>query len=175
MRNIFLIGYMGCGKTTIGRLLADDLGMQFVDLDTFIETRFHKTIDALFQEHGEDRFRTIEMNALKEIAQFENIIVSTGGGAPCFFNNLEMMKENGTVVYLKASVDELLKRLWVGKYKRPLLKEKNKEEMSEYITTTLEKRESFYSQADYIYRAERQNTENEVKAIVERLKTYFSS
>ena len=86
MKRIFLIGYMGAGKTTVGKVLSRQLGLSFIDLDHYIEGRYHKTVGQLFAEKGEDAFRDIERRMLREVAAFEDVLVSTGGGAPCFFD-----------------------------------------------------------------------------------------
>ena len=147
----FLIGYMGSGKTTVGKRLAKKLNLQFIDTDLFIENRYHKSIAAIFEEKGEAGFREIERKALHEITDFENVVISTGGGLPCFFDNMEVMNQTGTTIYLKVSVKELMNRLKNGKQQRPLLKDKSSEEIKNYITINLEKREEFYNKATFIF------------------------
>ena len=100
MQNIFLIGYMGVGKTTIGKQIAQGLGREFVDMDLFIENRYHKAVSGIFAEKGEDFFREIEHRILQEVAQFENTVIATGGGTPCFFDNMDLMNRTGITVYL---------------------------------------------------------------------------
>ena len=102
MKSIIIIGYMGAGKTTVGKALAKELGVMFYDLDWYIETRMHKTVKEIFDEKGEEGFRFIEHNMLHEVAEFENVVVSCGGGTPCFFDNMDYMNQLGTTVYLKA-------------------------------------------------------------------------
>ncbi|MDE6688385.1 MAG: shikimate kinase, partial [Prevotella sp.] len=109
MVRIILIGYMGAGKTTIGKALAKELDIPFYDLDWYIESRRHKTVSQLFAEVGEEAFRKIEHNMLHEVAEFENVIISCGGGTPCFFDNIDYMNRQGQVVYLKASPEVLYK------------------------------------------------------------------
>lgn len=169
MKRIFLIGYMGAGKTTIGRTLAQRMSLSFIDLDNYIENRYQKTIKQLFIEKREEGFREIERNLLREVAEFENIIISTGGGAPCFFDNILFMKEKGTVIYLKVSVGELVKRLEAAKHTRPLLKDKNQEELCKFITETLEKRNHYYMQASLIFDAEKMYNDADVRKITEEL------
>ena len=162
MQSIFLIGYMGAGKTTIGKQIAKCLGWQFVDMDLFIENRYHKAIPDLFAEKGEEFFRKIEHTILQEVAQFENTVISTGGGAPCFFDNMEMMNRTGITVYLKTPVSELVQRLLVCKQERPLIKNKNREELTLYIAGHLEKRESWYNCATLVFPVERMHTRQDI-------------
>ena len=141
MRRIILVGYMGSGKTTVGRALAKELGMQFYDLDWYIESRRRKTVAQIFAERGEDGFREIERNMLHEAAEFEDIVLSCGGGTPCFFDNMEYMNQQGDVIWLKADPEVLYKHLLMGKTERPLLKDKSPEELIQFIKEQLEKRE----------------------------------
>ena len=122
MKRVFLVGYMGAGKTTVGKELAKLAGLSFIDLDYYIEGRYHKAVSQIFAERGEEAFREIERNMLHEVAEFEDVLISTGGGAPCFFDNMEFMNASGTTVYLKVSVEELAKRLELCKHTRPVLK-----------------------------------------------------
>ncbi len=169
MKRIFLIGYMGAGKTTVGKVLSERLGLSFVDLDHYIEGRYHKTIGQLFAEKGEDEFRKIERKMLHEVATFEDILVSTGGGAPCFFDNMLFMNTIGRTVYLKVSVDELAKRLELAKATRPVLKGRSGNELKSFITEMLEKRDPFYHQAGIVFNAEQMIDEHDVSHIVEAL------
>ena len=143
---------MGSGKTTIGKQLAKAIGYQFVDLDHFIENRYRKTINQIFDEEGEPFFRDIEHALLLEVSSFENCVISTGGGVPCYFDNMEIMNRAGTTVYLKATVDELCNRLREGQLiRRPLLKNQDINELKNFISESLSKREMFYSQAKIIF------------------------
>lgn len=99
MIRIFLTGYMGAGKTTLGKAFARELNIPFIDLDWYIEERLHKSIRELFIERGEASFRELERTMLHEVAEFENVIISTGGGTPCFFDNMEYMNEHGQTVF----------------------------------------------------------------------------
>ncbi len=154
MTRIFLIGYMGVGKTTAGRELAKLLDLEFVDLDHFIQNRYNKTIAQLFEQFGEEGFREIENKVLKEVAQFENVVISTGGGAPCFYDNMEVMNNAGTTIYMKASAGLLSERLNLCKEKRPLIKDKNEEELLLFVTDNLNRREPHYSRAKIIFEAD---------------------
>ncbi|RHJ94149.1 shikimate kinase [Parabacteroides bouchesdurhonensis] len=169
MKRIFLIGYMGAGKTTIGKVLSKRLGLSFIDLDCYIEGRYHKTVGQLFAEKGEDSFRDIERRMLHEVALFEDVLVSTGGGAPCFFDNMEFMNGCGTTVYLQASVEELVKRLELCKHTRPVLKGRSGDELKAFVADSLEKRNPYYEKASVIFDAEVMLTDADVEAIVAAL------
>ena len=169
MKRIFLIGYMGAGKTTVGRIMSDRLGLSFIDMDHYIEGRFHKTVEKLFSEKGENAFRDIERRMLHEVAMFEDVLVSTGGGVPCFYDNMAFMNEVGTTVYLKVSVNELTNRLEACKNVRPVLQGRHGEVLKTFITDSLKKRESFYSKAKVIFNAEIMMTELDVLKISDAL------
>ena len=149
MTRIILIGYMGAGKTTIGKALSKELGIIFYDLDWYIENRMRKTVSQIFAERGEDGFRKIEYNMLHEVAEFEDVIISCGGGTPCFFDNMDYLNQQGQVVYLKAEPEVLYKHLLMAKVERPLIKGKSQEELLTFISEQLERREPFYSKARY--------------------------
>ncbi len=149
MRRIILIGYMGSGKTTVGKALSKETGMMFYDLDWYIESRMRKTVAQIFAEKGEEGFRKIEHNMLHEVAEFENVIISCGGGTPCFFDNIDYINQQGEVVYLKATPEVLYRHLLMGKVERPLIKNKTPEELIVYITEQVAKREEFYNKARY--------------------------
>ena len=149
MTRIILIGYMGAGKTTIGKALSKELGIIFYDLDWYIESRMRKTVSEIFAERGEEGFRKIEYNMLHEVAEFEDVIISCGGGTPCFFDNMDYLNQQGLTVYLKAEPEVLYKHLQMAKVERPLLKGKSKEELLTFIKEQLEKREPFYTKARY--------------------------
>ncbi len=138
---------MGAGKTTVGRQLAKELGVTFYDLDWYIETRMRKKVKEIFDERGEEGFRKIERNMLHEVAEFENVVISCGGGTPCFFDNMDYINGQGTVVYLKCSPEVLFAHLKMGKGVRPLLMGKNDEELLTFIREQLEKREEYYLKA----------------------------
>lgn len=149
MRRIILIGYMGSGKTTIGKALSKATGMMFYDLDWYIESRMHKTVAQIFAEQGEEGFRRIEHNMLHEVAEFEDVIISCGGGTPCFFDNIDYLNQQGDVCYLKATPEVLYHHLLMGKVERPLLKDKTPEQLIDFITEQLAKREPYYAKAHY--------------------------
>lgn len=140
---------MGAGKTTVGKALAKKMGLQFYDLDWYIESRMRKTVPQIFAERGEEGFRQIERNMLHEVAEFEDVILSCGGGTPCFFDNMEYMNGQGDVIYLKADPEVLYKHLLMGKTERPLLKNKTPEELIAFIKEQLNVREPFYTKAKH--------------------------
>ena len=133
MKRIIIIGYMGSGKTTVGHALSQELGLPFYDLDWYIETRMHRTVKQIFDEKGEEGFRKIEHNLLHEVAEFEDVIISCGGGTPCFFDNIDYINRQGETVYLKCTTDVLYKHLKMGKTVRPLLLNKTPDEVKTFI------------------------------------------
>ena len=149
MKSIILAGYMCVGKTTIGKDLARKLHCSFYDLDWYIEERFRTKIPAIFAEKGEAAFRDLERRMLHEVAEFEDIVLSCGGGTPCFFDNMDYMNSVGNVFYLKASPETILRHLAMSRGERPLLKGKSPEELRTYVTAQLAEREPFYTKARY--------------------------
>lgn len=149
---LFLVGYMGCGKSSIGRALARRLEYRFLDMDTLLEQRCGRSVREIFAAEGEERFRELERDMLSElIAGTErNAVVATGGGAPCFFDNMARMNEAGLTVYFQMSPAKLAARLEHGKAKRPLLKDKTPEELEGFIRDNLARREAFYLQSKLI-------------------------
>ena len=170
MIRIFLIGYMGAGKTTLGKAFAREMGLTFVDLDWYIEERFHKSIRQLFTERGEDGFRELEKRMLHEVAEFENVVLSTGGGTPCFFDNVEYMNTMGESIFLDVDIQVLFRRLKVAKQQRPLLAQKNDEELMAFITENLQKRLPFYTKAKHVFNGELLENRYQIQQSVERLK-----
>ena len=149
-QRIILIGYMGAGKTTLGKALSKETGIPFYDLDWYIESRMHKRIKEIFDEKGEEGFRKIEHAMLHEVAEFENVIISCGGGTPCFFDNMDYLNQQGETVYLKASPETLQAHLKIGKTVRPLLLNKTPEEVKLFIKEQLAAREPYYLKAHHI-------------------------
>ena len=147
---IFLVGFMGCGKTTLGRKLASRLGYEFMDLDHILEAKEDMTIAEYFKKFGEDAFRKLESEVLKQTAYPECAVISTGGGLPCFFDNMEWMNAHGKTVYIKLSPKTLAERLENEKGERPLLREKRGEALVAFIADKLIEREVFYSKATIV-------------------------
>ncbi len=174
MTRILLTGYMGAGKTTLGRALADRLGVTFIDLDNYIEERYRKTISQIFAEKGEEGFRDIERRMLHEVAEFEDVIISTGGGTPCFFDNIDYMNRMGTTVYLQASPERLFIRLSIARKQRPLIKDKNDEELRTFIAEQLAKREPYYSKATHTFMSDRLEDKKQIESSVEAFCQQFN-
>ena len=170
MIRIIIIGYMGAGKTTVGRALSRELGIPFYDLDWYIESRMRKTVKQLFDERGEEGFRRIERNMLHEVAEFANVIVSCGGGTPCFFDNMEYMNQQGQTVYLQASPEVLYGHLLMGKSVRPLLLGKTREELLVFIKEQLKQREPYYSQARHILNVDLMDNYDKIKISVQNVR-----
>ena len=151
---IFLMGFMGSGKSTIGKQLARKLKMDFVDMDDYIEEKEGESIPELFKSKGEQYFREKENQSLKELCELEKTVISLGGGAPCTDQNLELIKTSGRSVYLKMSIPALINRLSNGKESRPLIKGKTDDDLKSYIAINLGIREEYYNQADVIISGE---------------------
>ena len=161
MQRIVLIGYMGSGKTTVGKALAKDIGLPFYDLDWYIESRMRKKVSQIFAEQGEEGFRRIERNMLHEVAEFEDVVISCGGGTPCFFDNIDYLNGQAQVVYLKADPEVLHRHLLMGK---------TPEELIQFIREQLEKREPFYSKARYQLDVSLMDNFDKIKITIEKLK-----
>ena len=170
MNRIILIGYMGAGKTTVGKALSKELNIPFYDLDWYIESRMRKTVAQIFAEKGEEGFRKIEHSMLHEVAEFEDVIISCGGGTPCFFDNMDYLNQQGQVVYLKASPEVLYKHLLMGKVERPLLKGKSPEELILFIKEQLEKREPFYTKARFTLDVSLMDNYEKIKITITKLR-----
>jgi shikimate kinase len=145
---VYLIGFMGCGKTTAGKKLAAVLDWEFIDLDKVIEQKAGTTIPEIFSAHGEDHFRKLESETLKEIGRQSGSVISTGGGAPCFGDNMEFMLQTGLTVYLKLSPSQLKSRLTGSKTERPLIKQVDEHNLLDFISDKLAQREQYYNRAD---------------------------
>ena len=151
MKKIILLGYMGCGKSTIANELAKRIHIPFVDLDKKIEEKENLSISSIFEKHGEIYFRKLEHQVFTELLNSpEILIIGLGGGTPCYANNHELLKEEGIIsIYLRASVDTLFDRLSPNKSKRPLIANKNDSEMKEFIAMHLFERSFYYNHAQY--------------------------
>lgn len=170
MKRIIIIGYMGSGKTTVGHALSQELGLPFYDLDWYIETRMHRTVKQIFDEKGEEGFRKIEHNLLHEVAEFEDVIISCGGGTPCFFDNIDYINRQGETVYLKCTTNVLYKHLKMGKTVRPLLLNKTSDEVKTFIEAQLKQREPFYAKAKHIVDVSLMDNKEKIKTTVDAIR-----
>jgi shikimate kinase len=149
-KNIIFIGFMGAGKTTLGKKVARRLSLPFVDVDAEIEKRIGLSIPQIFETYGEAHFRALERTFIHNIAPDFQAVLSTGGGLPCYQNNMEILLKLGQVFYLRRSAKELVNRLSKNKAQRPLLADLSDDEMLDFVNQKLEEREKFYKQAHWI-------------------------
>lgn len=150
MEKVYLTGFMGSGKTTAGRKLAGRMGWEFIDLDRLVELKSGMTIPEIFSSHGETHFRSLEAETLRQLKKARNAVISTGGGVPCFSDNMEFMLSDGIVVYLKMTPAQLRERLLGSKTDRPLIKGMDRDQLLSFITTRLLEREEYYSKAHIV-------------------------
>lgn len=171
MRKIVLLGYMGCGKSTIANRLSKTVHIPFVDLDKIIEERTNLSINQIFEQHGEIYFRKLEHETFVDLLNSpENLIIGLGGGTPCYANNHELLKgDNVLSIYLKASIETLFDRLVANKSKRPLIADKNDDEMKEFIAKHLFDRSFYYNHAQHKVVVDEKTVEETVVDILEIL------
>ena len=157
---VYLLGFMSSGKTKNGKTLAENMNMDFIDLDGWIEEEESMSVNDIFAEKGADAFRKLEKKYLTQSAELENTIISCGGGTPCFFDNIDFIKKNGTSVFINPSpktiFDRLIKK---GKEKRPLIKDMDDDVLYQYICEKLEKRLPYYTQADWTFSPDNEEIE----------------
>ena len=151
---IILVGFPGSGKSSVGKKLAAKLGCDFVDLDDAFEEAYHVSIPDFFAKYSEPAFRSCERKVLLDKLHLENVVISSGGGTPCFSDNMQLMKDNGMVVYIKMAPASLFDRLIHAKRPRPLVQNKTPEELRAYVNTTLPLREPIYQQAHITVKGE---------------------
>ncbi len=161
---------MGSGKTTLGKALSKATGLPFYDLDWYIESRMRKSVSQIFAEKGEEGFRTIEHNMLHEVAEFEDVIISCGGGTPCFFDNIDYINAQGQTVYLKTEPEVLQQHLMMGKGQRPLIKGKTPDELIDYISEQLALREPYYAKAKYTLDVSLMDNQERIQTTIDRLR-----
>ena len=162
---VYLTGYMYSGKTTVGHKLASRLGYQWADLDRMLETTFHTSIPIFFKRYGEEAFRKIEQKLLHNTVDLDNIVISTGGGTPCFFDNIEWMNLHGTSVYFDVTVETLLRRAAQSKKPRPILAGLTDEQRSLYVRQQLSQRLPYYQKAQIIFPADQPDIDQLVQLI----------
>ena len=157
---IYLIGYMASGKSNLGRILAGKLGYRFIDLDWLFEERYRISVLDFFEKYDESVFRKIERLLLHETIDLEDVVISTGGGTPCFYDNMDFIKQAGLSVYLLWDVPALVSRLKMVKRKRPLLKDIPPAELEEKVSAQLAQRRFFYDQADIVMKGDNINLDD---------------
>ncbi len=164
---VYLIGFMGSGKSTAGKKLANKLGFEFIDLDYLIEQDTGLSISEYFEKFGEEKFRELEGKMLHKTSLLDKAVISTGGGTPCFFDNMDTINKNGVSVYLKTDIPLIMSRLKGEKNQRPLIQNKTDEELRTYLSDLLAVREKYYEQAHIVVGAKSLNISslaNKIKA-----------
>lgn len=169
MRPIFLIGYMASGKTTLGRALAKKLNLQFIDLDFYISQRFRSRISDIFEKTGEAEFRKIESSMLREVGEFENVVIACGGGTPCFNGNMDYINSRGTSIFLEATPQRIISRLLVAHTRRPLVENKTPEELHAFILNHLEERLPYYRRASITIPSDQLESRAQIDETMRRL------
>lgn len=166
MIRVFLMGFMGAGKTTLGKALAKDLNVSFIDLDQYIERRYMKSVSQIFASRGEQGFREIESRLLREVGDFDDVIVSCGGSTPLIGDNMEYMLSHGQTVYLKCDNETLLRRLKVARSQRPLIASKSDDELEAFIEDETRRREPGYLKAEFICPGDRLESHDQISETV---------
>lgn len=146
----YLVGYMYSGKSTFGRRLAAEQGMDYLDLDRAFEERYHYTVPRFFATFGEEAFRKLEAQLLRSTATLDNVVIATGGGTPCHSGNMDFILQNGTAIYLCMTVDALVGRALRSRNPRPLMRGLSPEALRAKISTQLKEREPFYQKAPIV-------------------------
>jgi shikimate kinase len=167
---IYLVGFMGSGKTAVGKKLALRLNYNFADLDKKIESIYKLSIPDIFSKYDEHTFRQLEHEVLKQTLELSNTVIATGGGTPCFYNNMELILQNGISVYLKLHPHSLALRLLKSHQKRPLILNKKPEDLEQFITDKLSEREPFYNRSDIIVKGENLEVSSIVELIGNRIR-----
>ena len=171
---IFLIGYMCSGKTTLGKALADSSNLDFIDLDDFIEQKAGCSISEIFKRDGEGRFRELEQESLHEVSDFQDCIISCGGGTPCFFDNMDHMNRSGLTVFLDADESTLIRRLLLYGADRPLVSGKSISELQKFIEMQLADRKQYYEKAAAIWNTDKLDNEKEIEENVIKFRNQFA-
>lgn len=151
---IYIIGYMCSGKSSISRKVAARLGYELYDTDDWFEEKYHICVQDFFEKYGEDHFRKFESEILKKTGEMHHVVISTGGGTPCFFDNMQWMKENGTTIFVRVSPLTSYHRIMNAKRKRPLVYGKSEDELRQYVENHYNSRLPIYEQADFIVKGE---------------------
>lgn len=168
------MGFMGAGKTTLGKALAAHMGVSFIDLDQYIESRFMKSVSQIFATRGEQGFREIESRLLREVGEFDNVIVSCGGSTPLIGDNMDYMLSQGQTVYLKCSNETLLSRLKTARSQRPLIASKTDDELALFIESETKRREPGYLRARYICPGDRLESRDQISETIEYIENLLN-
>lgn len=174
MVRVFLMGFMGAGKTTLGKALAAHMGVSFIDLDQYIESRYMKSVSQIFATRGEQGFREIESRLLREVGEFDNVIVSCGGSTPLIGDNMDYMLSQGQTVYLKCSNETLLSRLKTARSQRPLIASKTDDELALFIESETKRREPGYLRAQYICPGDRLESRDQISETIEYIENLLN-
>lgn len=166
---IYLIGYMYSGKTTVGRKLADALGYDFLDLDQAIETRYHTTLPLFFKRYGEPMFRQVEMQMLHDTSRMDNVVISTGGGTPCFGDNMQWINANGISIYLRLTEESIYKRMESSRKCRPTVMALPPDQRQKFIHDQLSARLPIYQQARHTIVADGMDTKDIISTILQAI------
>ena len=167
MNRIYLVGYMGAGKTTAAKRLASRLGWEVVDTDALFEEKYRISVDDFFQKYDEPLYRKLESEILKSTEGRDNIVISTGGGTACYFDNMEWMNQHGLTVFMQISPKAAVDRVLHSHHKRPLVRGKSEEELMEFVNQHYAARLPFYEQAKITVKSENFDLE----ALMERIET----
>lgn len=168
---IFLIGFMGSGKSYTGKQLANALNYNCIDLDEYLIQKNGQTIPEIFQTNGESHFRYLERKALHDMAKYERTIIATGGGTPCFYDNMDWMNRQGVTLYLDVHPQVIIKRLTNETLQRPLLAGKSIEQVQQFIIHKIHERSPYYEQAQFKYTLHREKTNltEDLKSLIKDL------
>ena len=170
-KHIILVGFMGSGKTRIGKKLAKDLKLNFLDTDAMIEKEMGLSISSIFEQHGEAYFRALESKIILDLLDAPTSVVATGGGLPCSNENLRKLKEFGLLIYLKRPAKELAKRLQTAKKQRPLIAQLNESELIDFVSEKLVEREKYYAQAEISLERNQQKISDILEILAQHIPT----
>lgn len=173
MKPLFLIGLPGSGKSTLGKALGSATGLEFIDLDKYIECRFHANVRDIFAHEGEETFRRREKAMLREAGEFTDVIIACGGGTPCFFDNMDYMLQAGTVVWLTADEQRIYSRLLAARHKRPAIAARSDAEVLSYLRTLTALRSPHYGRAHLTFDSSKLDSRDQIDCSVRRFLQLF--
>ncbi|WP_329904913.1 shikimate kinase [Porphyromonas pogonae] len=174
MKPIFIIGYMGSGKSTLGKKLAESMSLPFIDTDIFMENRFRQRISDMFASIGETKFRKREAVIIQELSGMQDCIIATGGGLPCHSGNMELMNESGVTIYLDVDNETLAKRLELCKRTRPTIKDKSGDELMDHVVKAMQTRLPIYKQARLSLPCNKMETPEDEDILVKEIEKMLS-